>query len=147
MMVSDFEKCLAALLAWREENTNGPNGMLGVLFVVRARAKSTLPEWKSCQGSWTKVIEAHNQFSSMTVKGDPGTVHYPDPRDPKFLNILQLVDTVYDDTRIDNLTGGALYYADIGQGITPGGWFERNIIGQPDIHSRTATIGSTTYFA
>lgn len=141
MTVADFEKSLAALLAWREERPNGTNGMLGVLFVVRNRVKAG---WN--QGSWSRVIEAHNQFTSITMVGDPGTVTFPDPREPQFLQILQLVDSVYDNTRLDNLTDGALYYYDPGPGVTPGGWFEREIIGKPDIHPRCAKIGSTVYF-
>lgn len=147
MIVAEYEKGLAALLAWREENRNGPNGMLGVLFVIRARAKAvTNPDWKWTQGSWSRVMEAHNQFSSMSVIGDGQTVKYPDPRDPKFLLVLQYVDTVYDDTRADNLTDGALYYADLGRGVEVGGWFDRNIIANPAVHPRTAQIGTTTYF-
>ena len=115
--------------------------MLGVLFVVRNRAKAG---WN--EGSWTKIIEAHNQFSSISVVGNSQTVLFPDPRDPDFLAIMQLVDSVYDDTRPDNLTQGALYYADLNAGVTPGGWFETNIVAHPDIHPRTAQIGTTTYF-
>ncbi len=140
MIVADYEKGLAALLAWREERSNGINGMLGVLFVVRNRAKAG---WS--QGSWSKIIEAHNQFSSMSVSGDSQTVLYPDPRDPSILSVLQLVDSVYDDTRPDNLTGGALYYADIGRGVSTDSWFYKHIVQSPD-HPRTAQIGTTTYF-
>lgn len=140
MTVSDFEKGLAALLAWREERSNGANGMLAVLFVVRNRAKAG---WSN--GDWCKIIEAHNQFSSMSVVGDSQTVLYPDVRDPAFLQILQTVDSVYDDTRQDLLTNGALYYADLSSpAYTKGGWFDRNIIAS---HARVAKIGTTDYFA
>lgn len=141
MTVADFEKALGALLAWREERSNGVNGMLAVLFVVRNRAKAG---WN--QGSWSKIIEAHNQFSSMSVVGDSQTVAYPDPRDPQFLSILQLVDQVYDDTKQDALTTGALYYADMNSpAYNKGGWFDRNIAQSPE-HPRVAQIGTTTYF-
>ncbi len=149
MTVADFERGLAALLAWREENMNGANGMLGVLFVIRARAKAGAagnPDWKWTQGSWSLVMERHAQFSSMSILGDGQTIKYPDSRDPKFLQVLQYVDTVYDDTRTDNLTGGALYYADLSRGVTPGGWFATNIVNNPTVHPRTAQIGTTTYF-
>lgn len=149
MTVAEFEKSLACLTCWREEAMNGASGMLAVLFLLRARVKAGAagdPDWKWCQGSWTKVIEGHNQFSSMSVIGDGQLTKYPDPRDPAFIQVMQYIDSVYDDTRKDNLTDGALYYADIGRGITPGGWFERNIIGRPDLHPRTAQVGTTTYF-
>jgi hypothetical protein len=142
--VADFEKSMACLLAWREERSNGVNGMLGVLFVVRNRARAG---WS--QGSWSKIIESHNQFSSMSVVGDSQTVAYPDldVRDPGFLQILQIVDSVYDDTRPDLLTNGALYYADLNSAsYTKGGWFDRNIMQDPARHPRAAQIGSTSYF-
>jgi len=142
MTIADFEKGLAALLAWREERSNGTNGMLGVLFVVRNRQKAG---WSA--GSWSKIIEGHNQFSSMSVSGDSQTVAYPDVRDPSFLTILQLVDSIYDETRVDNLTNGALYYADLGSaGFQKGGWFDREIVQKPDLHPRCAQIGTTTFF-
>lgn len=142
MTVADFECAIASLLAWREERSNGVNGMLGVLFVVRNRAKAG---WG--QGDWGKVIEQHNQFSSISVVGNPGTVAYPDVRDPAFLQILQLVESVYDGSRDDLLTNGALYYADMGStGYDKGGWFDRNIAGDPEQHPRVAQIGTTTYF-
>lgn len=140
MTIAEYEKGVAALLSWREERSNGVNGCLGVLFVVRSRAKAG---WHG--GSWTGVITAANQFSSMTVLGDSQTVRYPDPRDPSFLQVLQLVDGVYDDSRPDNLTQGALYYCDP-VGITPGGWFQRNILDKPDEHPRVAQVGTTLYF-
>ena len=116
--------------------------MLGVLFVVRNRAKAG---WN--QGSWSKIIESHNQFSSISILGDSQTVAYPDPHDVQFLAILQLVDSVYDDSRADNLTNGALYYADTNSpAYNKGGWFDRNIAQQPVAHPQTAQIGTTTYF-
>jgi hypothetical protein len=142
MTVEDFEKAQAVLLAWREERSNGSNGMLGVLFVVRNRAKAG---WSG--GDWLAVIDAHNQFSSISVLGDSQTVMYPDVRDPGFLQILQAVDSVYDDTRKDLLTNGALYYADMASpGYTKGGWFDRTIAQDPVHHPRVAQIGTTTYF-
>jgi Cell Wall Hydrolase len=140
--VADFEKAEAVLLAWREERSNGVNGMLGVIFVVRNRARAGWSE-----GDWVKVIAARNQFSSMSVLGDSQTVDYPDVRDPSFLQVLQLVDSIYDDERTDLLTNGALYYADLGSpAYDKSGWFERAIVGDPANHPRVAQIGTTTYF-
>jgi len=137
---ANYIKSVLALLAWREENINGVNGMLGVMFVVRARAQA----WG--KGDWLSVMTAHNQFSSMTVAGDGQTVKYPDPRDPAFQRVLQIVDSVFDGTMTDTLTNGALYYADLASpAYNKGGWFDRNVAGSPD-HPVVAKIGSTTYF-
>ncbi len=142
MTVADFEKAEAVLLAWREERSNGVNGMLGVIFVVRNRSKAG---WND--GDWIKIIDARNQFSSMSVLGNSQTVDYPDVRDPSFLQVLQTVDSIYDDDRADLLTNGALYYADLASpAYEKGGWFDRVIMGDPVNHPRVAQIGTTTYF-
>src|ERR1700693_4688698 len=90
MQGQQFLNAVAALLAWREENRNGVNGMLGVLFVVRKRQQAG---WN--HGDLGAVMESHNQFSSMSVLGDGQTVHYPDVRDPSFQKILEYVDAVF----------------------------------------------------
>jgi hypothetical protein len=136
-----YEKALAALLCWREENGNGVNGMLGVLFCLRNRAKAG---WE--MGQWSKLITTHNQFSSMTVKGDAELVQFPDLHDQNFVKVLQMVDGIYDGTTEDTLTNGGLYYYDPGPGVTPGGWFDRVILGNPEEHPRCATIGHTQFF-
>lgn len=136
-----YEKALACLLAWREENRNGLNGMTAVLFVVRNRAKAG---WE--MGEWNRIIITHNQFSSISVPGDGQLVKYPDLHDQNFVRLLQVVDSVYDGTAQDKLTNGALYYYDPGPGVTPGGWFDREILQKPDIHPRCAVIGSTNFF-
>ena len=144
MQNQDFLNSLAALLAWREENINGVNGMLGVLFVLRNRLKAG---WSG--GDIQAIMEGHNQFSSMSILGDGQTVHYPDVRNPDFQKILQYVDAVFDlnNPMPDTLTNGALYYSDLNSsGFQKGGWFDRVILSNPTRFPRTATIGSTTYF-
>jgi Cell Wall Hydrolase len=144
MTFDDFSKCLLSLLSWREERSNGVNGMLGVMFVVRNRVKA---KWFG--GDYLQNIASHNQFSSMTVVGDSQTVKYPPVNDPQFTQALQLVDEVCDpnNPRVDTLTNGALYYADLNNPtFTKGGWFEVNILNQPGVHPRSAQIGTTTYF-
>jgi hypothetical protein len=137
----DYTKAIACLLAEREERSNGVNGMLGVLFVVRNRSKAG---WFG--GGWLNNMEAHNQFSSMTIKGDAMTVYYPDPRDPAFQKVMQLVDDIYDDN-LQDLTNGALYYADLtSPAFVKDGWFDRNIVQDSNGHPRCAQIGTTTYF-
>ncbi len=140
----DFIKSELALLAWREERSNQVNGMLGVCFIVRNRVKKG---WFG--SSWLGNINGHGQFSSMTILGDSQTIKYPVMNDPQFTQILQLVDEVYDqdNPRVDNLTNGSLYYADLNNPtFTKGGWFDREILQKSDIHSLAATIGTTSYF-
>lgn len=145
MTGQDFIKSIATLLAWREERSNGINGQLGVLFVLRNRQKAGWSE-----GDLGKIMEGHNQFSSMSVVGDSQTVAYPDIRDPNFQKLLQFVDAIFNDENpmADSLTSGALYYADLTHaGFQKGGWFDRTILGNPQRFPRVAQIGTTTYFA
>ena len=142
MLMGDYIKSQLCLVAWREERSNGLSGQLGVMFVIRNRVHAG---W--FEGDWAKNITGHNQFSSMSVKGDAGTVSYPDVRDPLFLELLQQVDGVYDNTTNDSITGGALYYADMGSpGYQKGGWFARVIAADSKNHPIVAKVGSTTYF-
>jgi Cell Wall Hydrolase len=143
MTSENYIKSLACLLAWREEASNGVNGMLAVLFVVANRAKA---DWE--MGDWNKIITAHNQFSSMSVSGDGQLVHYPDPHDTNFNKVLQFVDGIYDGSLQDNLTSGSVYYADLtSPGYQKGGWFDRVILGNPNRFPSVAKVGTTTYFS
>jgi hypothetical protein len=137
----DYIKAIACMLAEREEQTNGTNGMLGVLFVLRNRANAG---W--FKGEWLANMTAKNQFSSMTVLGDPMTIKYQDPREPAFQKVVQMVDQVFDGTLRD-ITNGAMYYADLNNPtFTKDGWFQKNIIEKSDEHPRCAQIGTTTYY-
>jgi hypothetical protein len=137
----DYVKAIACLLAEREEQTNGTNGMLGVLFVLRNRVNAG---W--FKGDWLANISARNQFSSMTVLGDAMTIKYQDPREPAFQKVVQMVDQVYDGS-LPDMTAGALYYADLNSpGFVKGGWFDKTILANPDKFPRVAQIGTTTYF-
>jgi hypothetical protein len=145
MLPEDYEKSEGCLLGWREEASNGLNGMLAVLFLLRNRQNDRKDF--SNLNSWSALIQEHNQFSSMTVLGDGQTIHWPDPRDPVFVRLLQAVDSIYDNTAVDTLTHGALYYADLNSPkYNKGGWFDRNVVGKPEAHPRVTTIGTTTYF-
>jgi Cell Wall Hydrolase len=142
MDVNNYVLSLAALTAWREERGNGLNGCLGVLFVIKNRAKAG---WDF--GDIFKIITQKNQFDSMVRAGDPNTVVYPEPSDQIFSKLVQYVDGIMDGTIEDTLTQGAKYYADLtSPGYTKGGWFDRQIVQFPEKHPRVATVGSTTYF-
>lgn len=144
MIFDDYIKSMMCLLAWREERSNKVNGMLGVLFVLRNRVKAG---WFG--GDYLQNITKHQQFSSMSVSGDSQTIAYPQINDPEFTQILQLVDEVYDadNPRVDNITGGAKYYADLNNPtFTAGGWFQTHIINDPTNHPRSAQIGTTSYY-
>jgi len=134
----DFEKAIVALTAWREMSGEGVNAMLAVVFVLRRRAELG---WNG--GSLYNNAIAKNQFSSMSVMGDPNTVRYPDIREPGFQTLLQKVEDIYEGAA-DNLTNGACYYC-VPENSTSG-WFKSNILDRPDEHPRCAVIGKTFFF-
>lgn len=141
MEVNNYVLSLAALTGWREERSNGLNGILAVMFVIKNRAKAG---WN--EGNPWKVITAKNQFDSIIRLADPETIRYPDPTDPLFVKACQYADGIFDGTTVDNLTQGSLYYADTSsEGYDKNGWFQRNIVESP-LHPRLAQIGTTQYF-
>ena len=74
-LMNTQELFIWALCVWREAMGEGFAGMLGVAWVMENRLNS---------GRWGKtmhdVIEDPLQFSSMTAKGDPMTVKWPNSR-------------------------------------------------------------------
>lgn len=99
MTVDDFIKANAAVLAWRAAAGDGANAMLGVLFVIRNKAKAGERD-----GNWLDILQR------MALDNDY-SVLLPDPREPSFQSVLQAVDGVYDDTLTDTLTDGATHYS------------------------------------
>lgn len=100
MQIDDFVKSQIALTAWRAAGHISTPAALSVMFVLRTRTGEN--------GDWLKTIEdadllyeqVHNYSRPM----------YPDPRDPRLKEILDLVDSVYDGTRQDRFTGGGIYW-------------------------------------
>lgn len=126
--MTDFTVSLLALLMWRENGPDGLQGMTAAGNVIRNRVAAG---WSG--GDWLAVMAAH----------DPG-IRWPDDiRNPRFLDVLLKAANIYDGTEPD-LTGGALYYANL---ATPSPWFRDNILGKPEEHPRIGTVGAQTFFA
>lgn len=137
--IADFTKSLLAVLIWREDSSDGLQGMTAVGLVIRNRVRAG---WNG--GDWCAVMEAHNQFSSMVILGDPNTIRWPDTRDPKFQAVLLKADNIYEGGEPDT-TDGALYYANLVTMNSP--WFLENILQKPEQHRRLGTVGAQTFFA
>lgn len=141
MLYKDFEKTIVALFTWREASGEGRDGMKAVMCVARNRVLAG-------HHTWGEIILAHNQFSSMTVKGDGQTVAYPTASDKAFIDSMALVDEIYgtdgSNGPSSDITGGALYYANLKTATS--GWFFDNIVNKPDIHPVTLELGHHTFF-
>ena len=117
MTWADYECWLLPLCVWREARSEGPAGMAAVAHVVINR----MGKW---QKSISSVITAQNQFSAMTVRGDPGTVQWPAINDKTF----QLAMSVCDDAlrgKDKDPTGGATFYRNPKTATSE--WFQREI--------------------
>lgn len=117
-----FLKSLALAVAWREGAKNGANGMLGVLFALRNRVKDG---WVG--GTWFGVLQAALNRTPLE--------EVPDPRHPEFQQVMGLIDGIFDDTVPDTLTGGARYWAPVGDLVLHG-------VDQ----ERTAVVGAMVFF-
>lgn len=139
LTAQDFEKGIVCLCCWREDREDLSPGMCAIGQVINNRAKKG---W--FHGNQYSNVIAKNQFSSISVPGDPQLEKYPAENDVEFGKVLSQIDDLFEGELLDR-TDGALYYADIR--YVTSGWFDREIIQNPSEHPRTAVIGRTTFFA
>jgi len=105
MSGDDFIKAQCCLLAWRDGHGYGANAMIGILHVIRNRTTANGGDWLvTVQDSCN---DAH--FGRL----QPPAGGYPDVRDPVFQILLDVVDSIYDGTRLDRLTNDANHYGDV----------------------------------
>lgn len=124
-----------ALCGWMEDRSGVGAGYC-VMHVVMNRVQS--PQFPN---TIHEVIYQPNAFS------------WTRPDNPEYG--LQPTGPIYDALLIDaplviigdsDPTTGALYYANLDT-ITPGGWFQRQILEKPAEHRPLVKIGSHTFFA
>lgn len=135
---SSWFKAVLALVIWREARGEGEDGMRAVAHVIRNRVEAT-----NKPDTWEDVIEGKNQFSSLTVPGDSQLVLWPKQPDPRFEQAMDIAARVYEDHDFD-LTNGAHYYANLETATS--GWFQHNIVENPQEHPQVAKIGHHTFF-
>lgn len=101
-MWEEFDKCSAALCAWREARGEGRDGIRAVIHVIANRAKL----WNK---TWPEVIYQHLAFSSMTYGRDPQLCWVPHPPDPVFNDCYEIAELIHGGGDFD-LTNGATHY-------------------------------------
>lgn len=110
LTVSQTDIVIGALTAWRENRGGGITGMQSVINVLTNRA---IANKTSIYTEATK----HLQFSSMTAKGDPNLIEYPDEQTPvnpdtiAWGNALQLMNSLQEGNLKDLTNGATSYYA------------------------------------
>jgi N-acetylmuramoyl-L-alanine amidase len=133
----DNDKHSLALCAWKEARGQGLIGMRAVMCVIKNRVGKP-----GFAHTLHDVIYGKNQFTSMSVASDPE--FNLEPSGPVWPGAQLLASQVLDESLPDN-TNGAHYYANLDT-MDKGGWFERNILGQPGTHPLTATIGAHSFY-
>jgi spore germination cell wall hydrolase CwlJ-like protein len=130
---ADNDKFMLALTMWREARHEGHDGMRAVGHVISNRAS----EWNK---SIAEICTQPMQFSSITYPGDLQLTVWPKMHDREFEDAMQITEGL----DVDN-TGGALYYWNP-KTSTVGGWFARNIAGDPKNFERVMQLGAHEFF-
>lgn len=134
MSTDEFIQAQAALFAWRETHRyGGVNEMLAILHVIRNRARAG---WED--GDWLKIIQNADRAAAHPVLPDG----YPDINDEDFCALLVAVTEIYAGSD-DDITGGALYYADLSRARLE---FRARIASSPEQHPKTAQVGTALQF-
>lgn len=128
---------ILGLCGWMEDRGEGVGGCYDVMHVVVNRVHS--PDFPNTVHD---VVYQKNAFS-WTRPTDPQYGLTPKPGDAIYEAALQAAAYVL--AGDSDPTYGALWYANL-KTITPGGWFQTNILDHPDIHPVTVRIGKHTYF-
>lgn len=127
---------IAAYCIQEGHGAGGADKMIAIAHVLRNRVAAG---WQG--GDWMAVLENAAQNRAKV----PPPLAGLDLRNGSVKAFLQAVDDIYAGAEEDELTGGALYYADL-HDIT-NSWFLENIARDPINHPRTATVGLTAFFS
>jgi spore germination cell wall hydrolase CwlJ-like protein len=133
-----------ALTAWKEARGDGDMAMRAVMHVIKNRVGAS-----GFAHDIHGVVFGKNQFSSMSVVGDPEFNLDPEddhvsPLDYQaYLYCREVVESVLNGTDAD-LTNGAKYYDN--PKTATSGWFARAIVSDPINHPLVATIGKQNFY-
>jgi len=128
-----------ALCAWKEARGEGQEGMRAVMHVIVNRAGHP-----GFAADVHGVVYGKNQFTSMSVPSDPEFNLEPKSDDLQFSYCSGIADSVLSGDDPDP-TNGAHYYDN--PRTATSGWFSRVIVGQPQLHPLTASIGRQNFYA
>lgn len=111
--MTETDKFVLALTAWRENRGGGYPGMQSVVNVIvnRAAHRGTTP-YQECVRPW--------QFSSMTAKGDPQLGMWPSLIDTTWQTAQSIAESASAGS-LEDITGGATSYYALSM-TTPPAW-------------------------
>jgi spore germination cell wall hydrolase CwlJ-like protein len=135
------EKHLLRLAAWREARGDGIEAVSAVMHVLvnRAGTPGFAKRLYDC-------IMDENQISSMSIVSDPQFFLKPTADDAIWI----ATDALVEDINEADPTFGAFYYANL-ETMDENGWFSKNISGPHDTgingHRLTKKVGKQTFFS
>lgn len=133
MRHDDYVKAQLLEAAWlRGKEYGGVDATLLIMNVLGNRVRNG---W----GSWLFVLERIPAFSAV-LEQPTGT---PDLWEPAFVQLVHLVDGVFDGTSPDTAKG-ALYWADLRHIDNP--WFKEKILSNATEHPRIGDMNTLTLF-
>lgn len=109
MTGATFLHSMAVQLAWQSGQGHGTNGMLAILFCLRNRVAAGHDG-----GDLGKIVQREHYI--LEVKDPESSFEVPDIREPSFSQLLGYVEGVFDNSVVDRLTSGALYWGDLPSG-------------------------------
>lgn len=110
----------------------GVNNMLAVAHVLRNRV---FAGW----GDWLEVVTRAGE-----KRGNVYTPPISGMRSNNVRIVLNRIDDIYTRADANDLTGGALFYANPSNPLAE--WFEKEVIHRPEDHPRVAHIGPVWFF-
>lgn len=133
MTLDTYIRAQMARFAIREGHEyGGVNNMLAVAHVLRNRV---FAGW----GDWLEVVtRAHEKRANIY------TPPIPNIRSSNVRIVLNRVDDIYSRADVNDLSGGAMFYADLGRPLAP--WFEKEVLGRPEDHPRSSHVGPVFFF-
>jgi hypothetical protein len=113
----------------------GVDNMLAIAFVLRNRVAAG---WFG--GDWMAVLETADNCRGTEKSLARGL----NLREGSIKQFLQQVDDIYSGAAADELTEGALFYAELHHITRPE--FVEDIVRNPESHPRVATVGLVAFF-
>ncbi len=110
----------------------GVNNMLAVAHVLRNRVFSGWGDWLGV------VMSAPEKRANLYVPPMPNI------RSNNVRVVLNKIDDIYTRADANDLTGGALFYANPVQPFAE--WFQKEVLDRPEDHPRCAHIGPIWFF-
>jgi hypothetical protein len=112
----------------------GVTNMMAVTFVLRNRV---FAGW----GDWLEVVQ-----TAPTKRATLYPAHMSDIRSSNVRVFLNRLEEIYSANDSEDITGGALFYAEPRADLKLEDWFVTEVLERPDEHPRTAHVGPVWFF-